>query len=62
MPFKSKAQRRWMYANKPEMAKEFEKETSDSASLPNRLHPRTNTRRRLTQRRAKRGVNRMSKR
>ena len=58
MPFKSKAQRRWMYANRPEMAKEFEEETPDSASLPNRLHPRTNTRRRLTQRRARRRVRR----
>ena len=26
MPFKSEAQRRWMYANKPEMAKRWEKE------------------------------------
>lgn len=29
MPFKSEAQRRWMYANHPEMAKRWEKETSD---------------------------------
>ena len=27
MPFLSKAQRRWMYANKPEMAKEWEDDT-----------------------------------
>ena len=27
MPFKSKAQRAWMYANKPEMAKRWQKET-----------------------------------
>ena len=27
MPFKSQAQRRWMYANKPEMAKEWEDDT-----------------------------------
>jgi hypothetical protein len=26
-PFKSDAQRAWMYANKPEMAKRWEKET-----------------------------------
>ncbi len=58
MPFLSKAQRRWMYVNKPELAKEFEKETPDAKALPNRLHPRTNTRRRLTQRRARRGVKR----
>lgn len=28
MPFKSEAQRRWMYANHPEMAKRWEKETN----------------------------------
>ena len=27
MPFKSKKQRRWMHANKPKMAKEWENET-----------------------------------
>ena len=27
MPFKSLAQRAWMYAQKPEMAKQWEKET-----------------------------------
>lgn len=27
MPFKSLAQRAWMYANNPQMAKEWEKET-----------------------------------
>lgn len=58
MPFQSKAQRRWMYANKPELAKEFEKETTDAKALPNRLHPKTNTRRRLTQRRARRRARR----
>lgn len=35
MPFRSKAQRRWMYTNKPEMAKKWEAETSDK-KLPNR--------------------------
>tara|TARA_R100000781_G_scaffold65365_2_gene41133 strand:- start:3810 stop:3986 length:177 start_codon:yes stop_codon:yes gene_type:complete len=58
MPFKSQAQRRWMYTNKPEMAKQWEDETPDTASLPNRLHPKTKTRRRLTQRRAKRRIGR----
>ena len=47
-----------MYINRPDMAKEFEKETPDSASLPNRLHPKTKTRRRLTQRRARRRIGR----
>ena len=27
MPFRSQAQRKWMYANKPAMAKRWEKET-----------------------------------
>ena len=27
MPFESKAQRAWMYANEPDMARRFEKET-----------------------------------
>lgn len=58
MPFRSKAQRRWMYVNKPELAKEFEKETSDYNALPNRIHPRTKTRKRLTQRRARRRIGR----
>lgn len=34
MPFKSKAQRRWMYANDPEMAKKWEKETPKDSNLP----------------------------
>ena len=54
MPFASKAQRRWMYANNPELAKEFEKETPNPGSLPNRIHPRTKRRRRISQRRARR--------
>lgn len=37
MPFKSEAQRRWMYANKPEMAKEWERETSKDIKLPKRV-------------------------
>jgi len=34
MPFKSKSQQRWMYANKPEMAKKWSDHTSDHKSLP----------------------------
>jgi len=34
MPFKSKAQRRWMYANHPEMAKEWEEHTTKGSKLP----------------------------
>jgi hypothetical protein len=34
MPFKSKAQRGWMYANHPAMAKRWEKHTLKGKSLP----------------------------
>lgn len=34
MPFKSKDQMKWMYANKPEMAKEWSKHTSNEKALP----------------------------
>ncbi len=34
MPFKSQAQRAWMYANKPGMAKEFESATPKGKKLP----------------------------
>ena len=37
MPFKSKAQRGWMYANEPEMAKRWEKETPKGAKLPKKV-------------------------
>ena len=36
MPFVSKSQRRWMYANKPEMAKEWESKTH--GNLPNKVN------------------------
>lgn len=36
MPFKSEAQRRWMHANKPEMAKRWETDTP-SGKLPDRV-------------------------
>lgn len=36
MPFKSKAQRRWMYATHPEMAKRWEEETTKK-SLPEKV-------------------------
>ncbi len=35
MPFKSQAQRAWMYENKPEMAKEWESKTH--RKLPKRV-------------------------
>lgn len=34
MPFKSKAQRKFLHANKPEMAKRWEKETPKGKRLP----------------------------
>jgi hypothetical protein len=37
MPFKSKDQREWMYANKPEMAKRWEKETPKGKKLPEKV-------------------------
>ena len=37
MPFKSKAQMRWMFANKPGMAKEWAHETPSVKRLPQRV-------------------------
>ena len=37
MPFKSEAQRRWMYANHPDMAKEWEADTPKGKKLPKRI-------------------------
>jgi hypothetical protein len=34
MPFKSQAQRKWMHATHPEMAKRWEKETPKHKPLP----------------------------
>ena len=34
MPFLSTSQRKWMYANKPEMAKKWEKHTPKGVKLP----------------------------
>lgn len=34
MPFRSQAQREWMWKNKPKLAKEFEAETSKGKKLP----------------------------
>jgi len=40
MPFKSKAQMRWMFANHPRMARRWAKETKGTKSLPNRVRGR----------------------
>ncbi len=37
MPFKSKAQRRWMFANEPEMAREFADATPKGKRLPEKV-------------------------
>lgn len=36
MPFKSQAQMKWMYANKPKMAKEWAKETGKIKGMNNK--------------------------
>lgn len=38
MPFKSQAQRRFMYSQHPELAKEFEAATPKGKKLPAKLH------------------------
>tara|TARA_Y100001970_G_scaffold279515_1_gene387006 strand:- start:1725 stop:1898 length:174 start_codon:yes stop_codon:yes gene_type:complete len=55
MPFKSQAQRRYMYANLPEIAERWEKETT-SGVLPKRIHPKKPKRSLLTQRRRRRKI------
>lgn len=40
MPFKSQAQRGYMYANKPKLAKEFEAETPKGKKLPKKVKPK----------------------
>jgi hypothetical protein len=37
MPFKSKAQKKYLYANKPKVAKEFEEKTPKGKKLPAKL-------------------------
>jgi len=39
MPFVSKAQRKWMYANDPKLAAKFQRETSftEQANLPDKV-------------------------
>ena len=37
MPFKSEAQKKWLQANKPEVAKQFEQETPSNQKLPQRV-------------------------
>lgn len=37
MPFKSESQRKWMYKNKPDMAKKWQKETPKGKKLPKKV-------------------------
>ena len=55
MPFKSQAQRKWMYANNPEMAKEWEDETPPGR-LPARLNSISNSKTKISQRRRRRKI------
>jgi len=37
MPFVSKAQRAWLYANRPDIAERWEKDTPKGKKLPNKV-------------------------
>jgi hypothetical protein len=37
MPFKSKSQEKWMWANKPQMAKQWEAHTPKNRQLPEKV-------------------------
>jgi hypothetical protein len=39
MPFKSQAQRKYLYANEPKVAAKFAKETPKGAKLPQKVKP-----------------------
>lgn len=45
MPFKSQAQRRFMYAKHPELAKEFEAQTPKGKKLPQHVKHKQSKRR-----------------
>jgi hypothetical protein len=40
MPMKSEAQRRWMHATHPQMAKRWEEETPKGKKLPKKVTPK----------------------
>ena len=40
MPFKSKDQAKWMFSQKPEMAKEWASKTPNIKALPNKVKAR----------------------
>lgn len=41
MPWRSKRQMRWMYANAPRMAEKWKGETTNIEGLPEKVPPRT---------------------
>lgn len=43
MPFKSEAQRRYLYANEPEVAREFQAHTPKGAKLPRHVGKKKKT-------------------
>ena len=55
MPFRSQAQRAYMYKNLPEIAESWEKETT-SGTLPKRIHPKKKGPSIISQRRRKRKI------
>jgi len=55
MPFKSQAQRAYMYKNLPEIAERWEKETT-SGTLPKRIHAKKKGPSIISQRRRKRKI------
>lgn len=46
MPFKSKAQQKYLYANEPGVAKEYSEHTPKGATLPTRVRPKQKKHRR----------------
>jgi len=57
MPFRSQAQRAYMYKNLPKIAEQWEKETT-SGTLPKRIHPKKKEPSLMTQRRRRRKIKR----
>jgi len=45
MPFKSQAQRKWMYSNDPAMAQRWEDDTPKGKSLPKKKKKKPTTKR-----------------
>ena len=48
MPFKSEAQRKWMYATNPKMAKEWEEHTPEGKELPKKVKKNGTTKSKAT--------------